>query len=256
MAQSQPIQESSQKKAGRRRNENNVIYANPLPIIFSPVENRFAITTLGIFGISPTRVLIPRCRGIFDPISRSVWITDSKDRMILWRRGFFGKGNLSRSEPSWLVRLANSRSAAGRRESSHLSMLYGIMCSGSFRLEMTSEEVTARRRAERKQFKLDRAQAIAAAAAEAEAAFAEGRVISIEETKTSIPSAATWKPSVSIQNATLPPSEPSLEETDLDAEPPEDMEHLQLTLPEAFFLSWALDCLSICHPKTVRARCM
>jgi len=110
--------------------------------------------------------------------------------------------------------------------------------------------VTARRRAERKQFKLDRAQAIAAAAAEAEAAFAEGRVISIEETKTSIPSAATWKPPVLVQNATLPPSEP-LEETDLDAEPPEDMEHLQLTLPEAFFLSWALDCLSIYHPKTL-----
>jgi tRNA-splicing endonuclease subunit Sen2 len=43
---------------------------------------------------------------------------------------------------------------------------------------------------------------------------------------------------------------------DLDAEPPEDMEHLQLTLPEAFFLAWALDCLSISHPKTVRARRM
>ena len=121
---------------------------------------------------------------------------------------------------------------------------------------MTSEEVTARRRAERKQFKLDRAQALAAAAAEAEAAFAQGRVISIEETSTSSPSAATWKPSVSIQNATLPPSERPLEETDLDAETPEDMEHMQLTLPEAFFLSWALDCLSIYHPKTVRARCM
>lgn len=113
--------------------------------------------------------------------------------------------------------------------------------------------MTARRRAERKQFKLDRAQAIAAAAAEAEAAFAaEGRVISIEETGTSIPSAATWKPSVSIQNAALPLSERPLEDTELDAEPPEDMEHLQLTLPEAFFLSWALDCLSISHPKTVR----
>jgi tRNA-splicing endonuclease subunit Sen2 len=130
------------------------------------------------------------------------------------------------------------------------------MCSCRFRLEITSEEVTARRRAERKQFKLDRAQAIAAAAAEAEAAFAEGRVISIEETSTSIPSAATWKPSVSIKSAALPPSERPLEETDLVADPPEDMEHLQLTLPEAFFLAWALDCLSIYHPKTVRARRM
>ena len=124
------------------------------------------------------------------------------------------------------------------------------MCSGRFRLEMTSEEVTARRRAERKQFKFERAQAIAAAAAEAEAAFAEGRVISIEETKTSIPSAATWKASLSIRNAASLPEEGA----DLDAEPPEDMEHMQLTLPEAFFLNWALDCLSIYHPKSVRVR--
>ena len=114
--QSQSRQDSSQKRAGRRRNENNIIYANPLPITFSRVENKFAVTTLGIFGISPTRVLNPRCKGIFDPITRSIWITDPKDRMVLWRRGFFGKGNLSRSEPSWLVRLANSRSAASRRK--------------------------------------------------------------------------------------------------------------------------------------------
>ncbi|KAH9176033.1 hypothetical protein EDB89DRAFT_1943344 [Lactarius sanguifluus] len=205
--QSQSGQNSSQKKAGRRRNENNVIYANPLPIIFSQVESKFAVTALGIFGISPTRVLNPRCKGVFDPTTRSIWITDPKDRMVLWRRGFFGKGNLSRSEPSWLVRLANSRSAAGR--------------------QMTSEEVTAKRRAERKQFKSDRAQAIAAAAAEAEAAFAE----------------------VSVRNTALP--ERSLEGTVLDAEPPEDMEHMQLTLSEAFFLTWALDCLCIYHPKTL-----
>jgi tRNA-splicing endonuclease subunit Sen2 len=32
----------------------------------------------------------------------------------------------------------------------------------------------------------------------------------------------------------------------------EDMEHLQLTLHEAFFLSWALCCLEILHPSTVR----
>lgn len=31
----------------------------------------------------------------------------------------------------------------------------------------------------------------------------------------------------------------------------EDMEHLQLSLQEAFFLSWALDCLSVLDPSTV-----
>ena len=126
------------------------------------------------------------------------------------------------------------------------------MCSRCIHSELTSEEATAKRRAERKQFKLDRARAIAAAAAEAEAAFAEGRVISAEETRTSIPSAATWKPSPSTQNVPLSPAERFQEAADLDAEPLEDMEHMQLTLAEAFFLIWSLGVLNIYHPKTVR----
>ena len=42
---------------------------------------------------------------------------------------------------------------------------------------MTVEEITAKQRAECKQFKLDRAQAFAAAAAEAEAEFAAGNTM-------------------------------------------------------------------------------
>jgi tRNA-splicing endonuclease subunit Sen2 len=120
-----------------------------------------------------------------------------------------------------------------------------------FVLELTSEEVTAKRRAERKQFKLDRARAIASAVADAEAAFAEGRIIPAEEAKASIPSAATWKPSNTTRHIAPSPSNHVQETTDFSAESPEDMEHLQLTLPEAFFLAWALDCLTIYHPKTV-----
>jgi tRNA-splicing endonuclease subunit Sen2 len=121
--------------------------------------------------------------------------------------------------------------------------------------EITSEEVTAKRRAERKQFKSDRARAIATAAAEAEAAFVEGRTIPAEETRASIPSAATWKPSSSTQNApSSPPPEPIQMAPDPDAEPLEDLEHMQLTLPEAFFLTWALGCLNVHHLKTVRTR--
>ncbi|KAH9967315.1 hypothetical protein BC827DRAFT_1173172 [Russula dissimulans] len=221
------------KKGGRKRNENNLIYANPLPITFSPVENRFAVTVLGIFGVSPSRVLNPRCEGTFDPTTRSVWVTNRRDSMILWRFGFFGKGNLSRSEPSWLARQSHNRTT---------------MATATER-QITSEEVTAKRRAERKQFKLDRARAIATAAADAEAAFAEGRIISAEETRASIPSASTWKPSESTRS--MPSSERWQDATDLSAEPLEDMEHMQLTLAEAFFLAWALDCLTIYHPKTL-----
>lgn len=119
-------------------------------------------------------------------------------------------------------------------------------------LEITSEEITAKRRDERRQFKIARAQAMAAAAAEAEAAFAEGReapsIIGADGTR-SIPSAATWKPepktSVAIQDSLDVPLEYDEED------PLEDVEHLQLTLPEAFFLLWNLDCLTVLDPHTV-----
>jgi tRNA-splicing endonuclease subunit Sen2 len=119
--------------------------------------------------------------------------------------------------------------------------------------EMTSEEITAKRREERKQFKFDRAQALAAAAAEAEVAFAEGReapsTISADGTR-SIPSAATWKPQRQAPSNQGPSASEDLSE-EHDEEPLEDVEHLQLTLPEAFFLLWNLDCLTVYNPDTV-----
>jgi tRNA-splicing endonuclease subunit Sen2 len=98
---------------------------------------------------------------------------------------------------------------------------------------------------------------MAAAAAEAEAAFAEGRIIPAEKSKASIPSAATWKPSNSTRNIVPPRSDHLQDAADLCAQSlEEDMEHLQLTLVEAFFLTWGLDCLTIYHSQTVRSRHM
>jgi len=41
-------------------------------------------------------------QGYFSAETRSVHITDSKTVRALWEMGFFGKGSLSRSEPNWL----------------------------------------------------------------------------------------------------------------------------------------------------------
>lgn len=121
-------------------------------------------------------------------------------------------------------------------------------------LELTSEEVTAKRRAERKQFKLDRARAIAAVAAEAEAAFAvEGRVIQPALSGPAIPSAATWRPAPAPEEPSVSPSPAKEDAAETTPEEPlEDVEHLQLTLQEAFFLLWNLDCLTVFDPHTVR----
>lgn len=119
---------------------------------------------------------------------------------------------------------------------------------------MTSEEITAKRRAERKQFKADRAKAIAAVAEEAELIFAtEGRVIAPALSGPAIPSAATWKPSPQAPSEDPPPVEQDLAPSDNEDALEDDLvdvEHLQLTLQEAFFLCWTLDCLTILDPHT------
>ncbi|PPQ79663.1 hypothetical protein CVT25_003237 [Psilocybe cyanescens] len=221
-------------KGGARKHENNRIYANPLPLLFvEPPPSRIG-SVLGLLGLSLTRVENPHCEGIFDPITRSVWVSNPAHSLILWRRGFFGKGDLSRSEPSWLARQINIRKSGGK--------------------QLTSEEITARRRAERKQFKRDRAAAIAAVAEEAETIFAtEGRVIQPALSGPAIPSAATWKPTPHLQSEDSPSPAPEEEDGPLeDEESLVDVEHLQLTLQEAFFLLWNLDCLTVLDSTTMQ----
>ncbi|KAF9054568.1 hypothetical protein BJ165DRAFT_1399763 [Panaeolus papilionaceus] len=223
----------SQHKAGGKRSDNNRIYAHPLPLLFlDPPKSRIT-SVLGLLGLSLTRVENPHCEGIFDPITRSVWVAKPEDSTILWRRGFFGKGDLSRSEPSWLARQLNIRKNGGK--------------------QLTSEEVREKRRAERKQFKLDRAKAIAAVAEEAEKIFAEeGRVIAPALSGPNIPSAATWKPSPKPAAVDPEASENLVEPCPpVDLEPLDDVEHLQLTLQDAFFLLWNLDCLTVLDPDTL-----
>jgi tRNA-splicing endonuclease subunit Sen2 len=244
-------------KAGGKRSENNHIYANALPLIFSnaPSSNSFE-SVLNALGLSLTKTINPHCEGVFDPTTRSVWVLDKKDVTLLWQRGFFGKGDLSRSEPSWFSRQMNIRQSGGVSESDsqfevNMTLMF-LTIIGS-----TSEEIREKRRLERKQFKLDRAAAIAAVAEEAEKIFAtEGRVIVPALSGPNIPSAATWKPKAREEEvpadikelAPLDTEQPS--ETQ-EVEPLADVEHLQLTLQEAFFLAWGLDCLTIFHPKKV-----
>ena len=103
----------SSQKSSARRTENNRIYAHPLPIILSePSQPSFLRKTLSLFGVSVPDILNPHCQGVLDIATHSVWVPDTKDAMVLWQRGFFGKGDLSRSEPSWLARQRNAQQLA------------------------------------------------------------------------------------------------------------------------------------------------
>lgn len=72
----------------------------------------------------------------FCSATSSVHVTDPRCIRALWEMGFFGKGSLSRSEPSWLEREKKRRG------------LLGVD---------TSEEVTGKRRVQRREWKLERA---------------------------------------------------------------------------------------------------
>jgi len=83
-------------------------FPNPnSPAPASP-SNGFAYLLRSYLSGSSSKAIQPVCTGTYDPLTRSVWVTNKEDREILFERGFFGKGNLSRSDPSWAIRRAKT----------------------------------------------------------------------------------------------------------------------------------------------------
>ncbi|CBQ71143.1 related to tRNA splicing endonuclease beta subunit [Sporisorium reilianum SRZ2] len=77
----------------------------------------------------------------YDQQLQTIWVEDMDEGIrLLWQRGFFGKGNLSRSEPTWRQRKVNEIDALRKGR-------------------MTAEQLTQQRREERKALKIERARA-------------------------------------------------------------------------------------------------
>ena len=140
------IQSSEPLQRPPQRPNYGKIHAKPLPVTAYPLPPLIPHNPLSIFQIAFTyfyRLLSPPSshpsvlhQAYFSPETCSVHVTEEKAVRALWERGFFGKGSLSRSEPSWLDREKKKR---------------GLIANE------TSEEFTAQRRAERKKFKQERA---------------------------------------------------------------------------------------------------
>ncbi|KAH8656606.1 hypothetical protein BGZ60DRAFT_384537 [Tricladium varicosporioides] len=124
----------------------NKLYALPAPLRTFPLPSFVPHNPLSLFHILyvwASQTLNPQLSN-FDPIyqawfspeTRSVHVTDARSIRGLWEQGFYGKGSLSRSEPSWLNREKARRGDKART---------------------TAEENTKRRRAERQQLKWERA---------------------------------------------------------------------------------------------------
>lgn len=262
------------KRPPRRKGPNYAqIHSKPLPLnahalpAFHPTHPisllRLAYAFLSQLISPPSSHPEHLYVGYFSPESRSVHITDPKQVRALWEMGFFGKGTLSRSEPSWLDREQAKLKTSDRGRS-------------------TAEEATRKRREERRLFKLERAR-LEAEKIEHQRAVEEGRAVPQPEvaemenadvvssadatvsgeyvarttelnaeTQGRVPDAELVT-SQSTVNVTAGDKGPDIVVTDIvqddNAEDLvldiENQEHLQLTLEEAFFLSFGLGVLDV-----------
>ncbi|PVH77081.1 hypothetical protein DL98DRAFT_517516 [Cadophora sp. DSE1049] len=137
---------ASKPRAPTKFEQLNKLYALPAPLRTFPLPTFVPHNPLSLFHIlyvwlsqtvKPEQShIVPTYQGWFSPETRSVHVTDIRSVRGLWEQGFYGKGNLSRSEPSWLS-----------REQTRLGT----------KTKITSEEVTRKRRAERQVTKWERA---------------------------------------------------------------------------------------------------
>lgn len=203
------------------------LYKDPLPlpnVVLLPSlgHNPLSLAIYLYHYLFPRIPSTKRLRGVLDEETCSVWIQDQKDASTLWFSGFFGKGQFSRSEPSWYIRTQRSLGLLGKNE------------------RLTSEEITARRRAARAEMKAERARK---EKEELEAVLlAEGKLPMLEP---------SIEEKVEAAENLLETSEDSgVKSSTGVVEAIPNLENLQLTLYEALFLSLSLDSLDVYHPAS------
>ncbi|MCJ1482211.1 hypothetical protein MMC06_002374 [Schaereria dolodes] len=279
----QTVDKAAQLPKARRLNYNT-IHTLPIPLniyLLPPLipHNPFCLLQIAFTYLA--QLLFPpsshgkvKYQGYFSLETRSVHVTQEEAVRAFWEKGFFGKGNLSRSQPSWLD-----------REKRRKGLIAGE----------TSEEVTKRRREERREFKNDRARKERKAIEEkireessfyihnainANRGLSHGSISADEEngshgttntasqnsaadpdlgtflesnatrlerpngnSKSQVP--ATIVPSKSVERNTLSGDRAAIEL--------KNEEHLQLTLEEAFFLAYGLGVLEVREQKNPHA---
>ncbi|GAA5864983.1 hypothetical protein JCM3774_003929 [Rhodotorula dairenensis] len=237
-------------------------YSQLLPLEPTPSAGSTHQSWIAAVGLGPRPPLAPKqVDARWDDISNAVWVTDQLDMARLWRQGFFGKGFLSRSEPSWKRRVQNRRAELDGTEK-----------------KLTAEEITALRRVERKGAKLakklerdaEKLVAASAAAASSSSASLSDSGPGTRATTTTTPigtkpgdvdllgkpdKIAEEQEGAADPDADAAVAEQEEEDEDPESQPPPppeewqlDAEHAQLQPEEAFFLSFALGTLALVRP--------
>ncbi|KAL1892556.1 tRNA splicing endonuclease subunit sen2 [Ceratocystis pirilliformis] len=135
------------EKASPRRSIHD-IYSRPAPVKVFPLptfqpSNPLSVAQLLYSWVSqvlfPPKEAFEIYQGLFSPHSMSVNIINEKEMFALWQQGFYGKGNLSRSEPNW----AKSQEVKKGLKDAHVSESFTIL-----RREQRKEAKWERARAE------------------------------------------------------------------------------------------------------------
>ncbi|CAF9916665.1 MAG: hypothetical protein HETSPECPRED_002976 [Heterodermia speciosa] len=225
----------------------NKIHAQPLPVNAYPLPPFIAHNPLSWLHIAavyirenlspPPSHPEPHYRALWLASTGTIHVTDEQTIRALWEKGFFGKGSLSRSEPTWL-----------EREKRKL----GVSAAD------TSEQWTRQRREERRQFKNERAkkerEAIEERLRQETGDAANGTAVVRSENQREISIVHEEQTTISSSTPPVngPPNQPS--SSHLPNPPPQHLplpltipnrEHLQLSPEETFFLVYALDALTI-----------
>jgi tRNA-splicing endonuclease subunit Sen2 len=247
---SPPPRTKPEKTVEKRRPNFAHIHSKPLPIETYPIPAFIPHNPLSILHIAwtvlshyfyPANSHTTIYNGYWSPHTRSIHVTDPKHMRALWEMGFFGKGSLSRSEPTWLD-----------QERKRLGLT----------TQETSEGATNKRRKEREMLKRERAKAERAIVEDQRRKEAEG----IRNGKTGTNDVSTTTENGSSLNDLQPFSVRSAKlelekngrvigqanklelikpENHATVAEPDNQEHLQISPEEAFFLSYGLGALRV-----------
>lgn len=211
----------------RNRQNLNQVYGRPLPLVLSPevygplpelyAHNPLSWLFLGYrlleinFVKSVPQLSVDKIIVKFDT---GFVVTNEIDMARLWSQGFFGKGNLSRSEPTWKSRI-------NRRLNNDKDKL--------------KEDMTNFRRQERKKFKLERSKI----------QLLELKLRSQELTDDEKNELARLKLNLELPVETSPSPEPAVVAAVVDNSEIEDLEYVELQPTEVFFLKFALNVIEV-----------
>lgn len=204
-----PTKPELREPAQKRASPQILHYATPFPAVASPLPASLVSYIAGLLLTSTVKLQPKPLEAVYDPFSQAVWVQDARSVEFLWAQGFFGKGSLSRSEPTWWTRAQNKMGAG---------------------LQLTSEEVTAIRRAERKAAKIVKAKEKEEALLAVNTPTSE---VLVEPEQATVVVERKPRPVYKPRSAGLP------------WDHPDNKEHLQLQPEEAFYLIYALGSVSL-----------